>query len=99
METSVARALDGITILDLGEGMAGALATMLLCDHAARVIRIDPPGAGNAAREPGYRLWHRGEQSVDLAAALSAMSGAGAGLGACDRSAPSHHRAGRGAPE
>ena len=36
----MASALDGITVLDLTDGPAGALTTMFLCDHGARVIRV-----------------------------------------------------------
>ena len=37
---TMASALDGITVLDLTDGPAGALTTMFLCDHGARVIRV-----------------------------------------------------------
>jgi crotonobetainyl-CoA:carnitine CoA-transferase CaiB-like acyl-CoA transferase len=61
----MASALDGITILDLTDGPAGALATMLLCDHGAQVIRVvDMPEA--APRRGGYLVWDRGKECVRL---------------------------------
>ena len=58
-------ALDGMTILDLTEGPAGALATMLLCDHGARVIRVVDRHA-IAPRHGGYLVWDRGKESIQL---------------------------------
>jgi crotonobetainyl-CoA:carnitine CoA-transferase CaiB-like acyl-CoA transferase len=61
----MASALDGMTILDLTEGAAGALATMLLCDHGARVIRVVDMQA-SALRRGGYRVWDRGKECIRL---------------------------------
>ena len=62
----MASALDGITVLDLTEGMAGALATMLLCDNGARVIRLASTTSDATRRQPGYEMWDRGKESVFL---------------------------------
>ena len=55
-------ALDGITVLDLTRGVAGAIATMFLCDNGARVIRIEPPH-GQGSR---HMVWDRGKESIVL---------------------------------
>jgi crotonobetainyl-CoA:carnitine CoA-transferase CaiB-like acyl-CoA transferase len=61
----MASALDGITVLDLTDGPAGALATMLLCDHGARVIRVvDIHDA--VPRRGGYLVWDRGKECARL---------------------------------
>ena len=67
----MASALDGITVLDLTDGMAGALAGMFLCDNGARVIRVDTPGTEDQRSDPGYAVW-TGKESVyvDLSQAL-----------------------------
>ena len=54
-------ALDGITVLDLTDGMAGALAGMFLCDNGSRVIRVDQRGAEDQRSDPGYAVWDRGK--------------------------------------
>ncbi len=62
----MASALDGITVVDATQGMAGALATMFLCDNGARVIRVESTKAGPEREIPGNRVWHRGKESVAL---------------------------------
>lgn len=59
-------ALDGIKVIDLSDGMAGALAGMFLCDNGARVIRVDTRGAEERRSNPGYAVWDRGKESVFL---------------------------------
>ena len=57
--------LDGITILDLSTGSAVALATMLLSDQGARVIRIVEPDAP-LFRDGGFVIWDRGKERLAL---------------------------------
>ena len=66
-------ALDGITVVDLTRGMAGALAAMFLCDNGARVIRVEDASEPEHPRPVGYHIWNRGKESLtlDLARALS----------------------------
>ena len=68
----MAGALDGVTVLDLTRGAAGALATMLLCDNGARVIRLEHGGSEHERQTPPYAVWDRGKESVflDLSEAL-----------------------------
>ncbi|MDX2030037.1 MAG: CoA transferase [Blastocatellia bacterium] len=44
------RPLDGITVLDLTRLLPGAVATMMLGDFGAEVIKIEEPGVGDPAR-------------------------------------------------
>ena len=76
-------ALDGITVLDLTHGMAGALAGMFLCDNGARVIRVDRPGTEGQRIDPGYAVWDRGKESIflDLSSALGDVQTDGRGVG------------------
>src|SRR5215471_12720107 len=62
---TMASALDGITVLDLSDGPAGALATMLLCDHGARVIRVVDIN-DTILRRGGYLVWDRGKECIQL---------------------------------
>ena len=40
----------GLTVLDLSQGVAGPYAGMLLARNGANVIKLEPPGAGDWAR-------------------------------------------------
>jgi crotonobetainyl-CoA:carnitine CoA-transferase CaiB-like acyl-CoA transferase len=46
-------ALDDVTVLDLSHALAGPLATTLLGDFGARVIKVEPPGSGDISRAWG----------------------------------------------
>jgi itaconate CoA-transferase len=46
----VTSALDGITIVDLTQGVAGPFSTRLLAQMGARVIKVERPGAGDLIR-------------------------------------------------
>lgn len=59
-------ALDGITVVDLTQHKPGAQAGMFLCDNGARVIRLELPDGENDRAAPGYMIWDRGKQSVEL---------------------------------
>jgi crotonobetainyl-CoA:carnitine CoA-transferase CaiB-like acyl-CoA transferase len=61
----MASALDGITVLDLTDGPAGALTTMFLCDYGARVIRI-VDSSDTTPRRGGYLVWDRGKECIRL---------------------------------
>lgn len=56
----------GIRVIDLTQGMAGGLATMILADYGAEVIRLEPPGGDPMWDHPAYLLWQRGKKSVTL---------------------------------
>lgn len=57
---------EGIRIVDLTQGMAGPLTTMILADYGAEVIRLEPPGGDPWWDLPAYMVWHRGKKSVAL---------------------------------
>jgi crotonobetainyl-CoA:carnitine CoA-transferase CaiB-like acyl-CoA transferase len=49
----VTGALEGTTVLDLTEGVAGPYCTKLLAGYGAEVIKCERPGAGDPARRQG----------------------------------------------
>ena len=58
-------ALEGVRVIDFGQYLPGPLATMLLADAGADVIRIDPPG-GPLWRHHANVILHRGKRSIVL---------------------------------
>jgi len=62
----MSEALEGIRVLDFTRGMAGPLATMILADYGAEVIRVEPPEGDPLWFHPAYLLWNRGKKSIDL---------------------------------
>lgn len=62
----MASALDGLTVIDLTDGPAGALTTMFLCDHGARVLRVLDTHQP-VSRQGGYLVWDRGKACLRLA--------------------------------
>src|ERR1700682_4895741 len=62
----MASVLSGIRVLDLSWGVAGPVAGMLLADHGAEVVKIEPPGGDPFRGSPGYDTWLRGRRSATL---------------------------------
>ncbi len=57
---------DGIRIIDLTQGVASPLATMIFADYGAEVIGLEPPGGDPRWELPAYMVWNRGKKSVAL---------------------------------
>ena len=69
-----ARALEGLSVLDVTQVMAGPFCAMLLADLGADVIKVEPP-AGDSTREmpgavgtdsPSFNAVNRGKRSIVL---------------------------------
>jgi crotonobetainyl-CoA:carnitine CoA-transferase CaiB-like acyl-CoA transferase len=58
-------ALEGIRVIDFGQYIAGPMAAMLLGDHGADVVRVDPPG-GPRWNTPANATWNRNKRSLVL---------------------------------
>jgi crotonobetainyl-CoA:carnitine CoA-transferase CaiB-like acyl-CoA transferase len=77
-------AFEGLRIVDVSQGLAGPMATMMLADFGAQVIKVEPPGGDRAQGTPGYLTWNRGkarteldlDRSKDLAALRMLIGGA-----------------------
>ena len=79
--------LDGIRVVDLTAMVAGPMATALLADQGADVIKVEPPGTGDLIRQIGCS---RGGPLRDLqhAQPQQALAGAGSARAARPRRAP-----------
>jgi crotonobetainyl-CoA:carnitine CoA-transferase CaiB-like acyl-CoA transferase len=67
--------LSGIRVLDLSLYLPGPMLTLMMADHGADVIKVEPRGEGEPTREIGYKkhgtsVWfrntHRGKRSLQL---------------------------------
>jgi crotonobetainyl-CoA:carnitine CoA-transferase CaiB-like acyl-CoA transferase len=56
----------GLVVLDFSWGMAGGLATAVLADFGADVIKIEPPAGDPFRSHPAWLAWNRGKKSAVL---------------------------------
>lgn len=59
-------ALDGVRILDLTWGAAGALGVLLLAEQGADTLKVEPPGGDPFRSYDGYRVWTRSRRAVQV---------------------------------
>ena len=58
--------LDGIRVLDLSSGPVGGVATMVLADFGAEVVKVERPGGDPWRGLAAAPMWLRGKRSVEL---------------------------------
>ena len=58
--------LDGVRVLDVSRGIAGPMTAMLLADHGADVVRVEPHGGDGYGDRPGSVVWNRGRRRLEL---------------------------------
>src|SRR5215831_19546420 len=75
MSTQHRGPLSGVTVVDLSRILAGPYCTFLMAEMGARVIKVEPPGKGDDAREYGpfregkstyFSSINRGKESIAL---------------------------------
>ena len=57
-------ALRGLRAVEVGGGIAGPLAAMLLADAGVEVVKVEPPGGDPARADPGFAVWNRGKRGI-----------------------------------
>ncbi|SCW47449.1 Crotonobetainyl-CoA:carnitine CoA-transferase CaiB [Sphingobium faniae] len=58
--------LDHLTVIELATEMPVAIAGMLLSDHGADVVKVEPRGGAYFAHELSRKSWDRSKHSVEL---------------------------------
>lgn len=66
--------LAGLRVIDASCGIAGPVATMLLADFGAQVVRLDGDRPDLGAGLPGAVMWHRNKTIVPAATARDLVS-------------------------
>jgi crotonobetainyl-CoA:carnitine CoA-transferase CaiB-like acyl-CoA transferase len=56
----------GLRVVDMTTGMAGPLASMLLADHGADVVKVEPVGGEWARALHAFSFWNRGKRSLEI---------------------------------
>lgn len=56
----------GLVVLDFSWGMAGGLATAVLADFGAEVVKIEPPDGDPFRSHPAWLAWNRGKKGTVL---------------------------------
>ena len=64
--TDGARILDGVRVIDCSEGIAGPVASMMLAEAGADVIKVEQPGGDPSRASEGFRTWNRSKRGVVL---------------------------------
>lgn len=57
-------ALDGLVVIELDGGESGAIAGMVLAEHGATVLKVEPPEGAPERGRSGAEAWDRGKSSV-----------------------------------
>lgn len=63
-------ALAGLRVLDASSGIAGPLASMLVADLGAQVVRLDGEDTNDGDDLPGAVMWHRNKTVVPFGSGL-----------------------------
>ncbi len=57
------KALDGVNLVEFGPHLGVAYAAMLLAEHGARTIKVEPPGGDPRRGTPHFHVLNRGKHS------------------------------------
>ncbi|MEI7926410.1 MAG: CoA transferase, partial [Chloroflexota bacterium] len=60
------RPLDGLRVIDLTSGPVGGVATMVLADFGADVVKVERPGGDPFRMLASAPVWLRGKRSIVL---------------------------------
>jgi crotonobetainyl-CoA:carnitine CoA-transferase CaiB-like acyl-CoA transferase len=58
--------LEGLLVVEASRVQGGAIAAVLLADHGADVVKLEPPGGDLTAKDLTRKGWDRGKRSIEL---------------------------------
>ena len=58
--------LEHLVVIEAAPVMPGSIAGMLLADHGAEVIKVEPRGGAFFAHDLSRKGWDRGKKSIEL---------------------------------
>jgi hypothetical protein len=76
----MAKALDGVSVVEFSSNMGAAYAAMLLAQKGARVIKAEPPGGDASRGTPHFQVLNRSKRSVFFDISTSAGRAAAGSL-------------------
>ena len=62
----MAQVMEDRVVVDFSSGWPGSVATMVLSDFGAEVIKVEPPAGDPHRAFPQHLLWNRGKKSIVL---------------------------------
>ena len=62
----MAQVMEDRVVVDFSSGWPGSIATMVLSDFGAEVIKVEPPAGDPYRAFPQHLLWNRGKKSIVL---------------------------------
>ena len=57
---------EGVSVVDFTQGIIGSVATMIMSDYGADVIKVEPTGGDPHRVMPGSLQWNRGKRRIIL---------------------------------
>ena len=62
----MAKALDGINLVEFDSNLGAAYAAMLLAENGARAIKVEPPGGSRDRGTPHFHVLNRSKRALEL---------------------------------
>ncbi|HMD04137.1 MAG TPA: CoA transferase, partial [Candidatus Binatus sp.] len=62
----MAKALDGINLVEFDSNLGAAYAAMLLAENGARAIKVEPPGGSRGRGTPHFHVLNRSKRALEL---------------------------------
>lgn len=58
--------LENVRIVELAQGLAGPVASLMLAELGAEVVKVEPPGGDPGRAAAAFATWNRSKRSIEL---------------------------------